>query len=1796
MSSRLDRLFLLLDQGSTQSTRKAAALQLGEVQKLHPHELNNLLSKVRHYLHSNSWDTRIAAALAVEAIVKQVPLWLPQGISANAGDPFESVFGRITFDHFDVNTVIDCGRDLLASEGTEYDIIASNCDDSLDLKEKLAFQRQLLNQRLGLQFPNHLNLGFNINDFVSNEDLSQSTKSEDKTEDTASNGKKRHIIPNENFVKKIKTEKAESVDASNSVIDFSCINEWPLESFTDQLINDLFNPSWEVRHGASTALREILKKHGKCGGRLSHAPQHRMEELNQMWLEDLALRLFCVLALDKFGDFISDQVIAPVRETCAQTLGSIFGIMWEEKINSCVKILLELLKRREWEARHGGLLALKYLLAVRQDLTPILLPVVFEPIFNHLNDPVDDVSAVAASALIPVKDSLIKTLPEKVPILIEFLWDALLEIDDLTSSTSNILMLLSSLLNGIQSHKEMNFKNLIPRLWPFLDHHLSTVRKSVLEALLTLSSGDSLSFLDSKLLSDSLRLLYQRCLIEPKEDILYILFELWQQLIFKSDPRDLLLATFQFLSGWICLMMHPSKVAIDPNNCSIWLEVRHIDSQSQKVKKSDTHSTESEKFYLGGSDSVTENQSEREKCVIRARLQAAKCIGILACYLTKSITNESPSPLECLTNILLFHLNSKSAIQRTCVAWLIKEWSSAYYKKFTDDFAFPTTLINKCMDCLQDNAFYDEISSSFTRLQYDARDFISSLKQHKIPVDENVYKIGAVYTFQQISNLVTTDYSSSIESSKVKLKAKLLENLEEKRKNLTRVNEETLNLQSSLSTTVLSSVACALVSWNFLPEKLNPVVRPLMDSIKREENDQLQKTSAFYITKLIHLYIQKPRIESSPSPISKIIKNLITFLCSNETFALNINATSPLSHHVNPSGSSSSSGSSSPSTPTNDSGILTLYNMQKNSEKVTQMRRTNSLNATKKNNESFSLDEVSVDTKEETEKCNEIMKRGSTFALCEIAKFFEERVKTALPQLWEKLNFVSQVTSELEDVTQEKAQELLQSLQVLEVLTPHLHSSLHSYLIELLPSLCICLGNVHSAIRHMASRCLGVLSTVITTETMNTVVVEIMGMLGATDSDIKRQGAVEAIYCIIEKLRIAIVPYIVLLIVPMLGRMSDQNESVRILATHCFAQLIQLMPLDTVVTSPDLKPELLSRKQEEQHFLEQLMNPKNLDDYKIPIPINAELRSYQQQGINWLAFLNKYKLHGILCDEMGLGKTLMSLCMLASDHYNRSKKYLETKSDDCKPLPSLVICPPTLTGHWVYEVEKFVDSSYLNPLNYSGPPTERTRLRSKLKRQNNHKSYNLVIASYDIVRNDIDFFSSIVWNYCILDEGHIIKNGKTKLAKAIKSLTSNHRVILTGTPIQNNVLELWSLFDFLMPGFLGTERQFMARYSKPIFQSRDAKSSSKEQEAGVLAMESLHRQVLPFILRRMKEDVLKDLPPKIIQDYYCDLSPLQSRLYEDFSKSHVRQTLESSLSKSSENSDNSSSIMTTHIFQALQYLRKVCNHPKLVLTPQHPEYTNVISFLKAQNSSLSDINHAAKLCALKQLLLDCGIGCQTAGNVINESEPVVNQHRALIFCQLKGMLDILENDLFKNNMPSVTYLRLDGSIPPSSRHSVVHRFNNDPSIDVLLLTTQVGGLGLNLTGADTVIFVEHDWNPMKDLQAMDRAHRIGQKKVVNVYRLITTGTLEEKIMGLQKFKLTIANTVISHDNSCLSTMRTDQLLDLFTLNAKENGNDEKASKNVTGMKSVLENLPELWDTDQYEEEYDLTNFIKSLNS
>lgn len=1889
MTSRLDRLFLLLDTGSSPVTRKAAALQLGEVQKLHPHELHNLLAKVRGYLHSTSWDTRIAAGQAVEAIVSQVPQWDPPGVpKTEDGDGGASASGsgaehRMRFELFDIHTVMKHGGDLLASEGKEFDL--EDDPSGANSKESLLRQRQQLNHRLGLDAAEKIGLDtseiFSASDLCSGGTENGSAALQDKralaevfqTQLLCQQQPSWHpgIVPSKTCAIKRRrsltgtdgdgcankrSRAAEGdhgtasdrepppTEASASRADLrreeSSEDAWPLEAFTESLAQDLFSASWEVRHGAATGIREVVRLHGRGGGRTAAMRAAEMEAANQLFLEDLSLRLLCVLALDKFGDFISDQVVAPVRETCAQALGHILHLMADKGgggqgrrpvtsgVRGVLSVLLELLRRPEWEARHGGLLGLKYLLAVRKDLTAELMPVVFGPIFGGLQDHNDDVSAVAAAALIPVTDDLVRSMPEQVSRVVGTLWDSLLDLDDLTSSTSSILTLLASLLSyslpqddsrgsspGVQLALSHPLQSCVPRLWPFLGHNAAVVRKSVLRSLLILTSKSSPQPHDEWLpavLSDLLRLLFQLCLVENNVDVLALIYQVWQQVLEGAPLAAVLTSSCPYLSSWLCLLMHPSHLAVDPGALQ-WLVLPPRTKHEKKVpgrrslgecpRESGVGTTV--QFYIGGAESLSENPQERERLVLQCRLMAAKLLGVLSCYVTRpmpcpeadgAVSSAAGSPVECYARLVLFHLRPKSALQRMVTALVLANWVA-----LDGSQACHPSVRDRAFECLTENVYYDEIAGDFTRLQQECRDFVALLRHYQLPLDAT-YQPGLVLTVDQAVQLATAVYQSLIQQTK--LKAKALENLEEKRKSVLRIAHQTGKDQVSLNVMVQACLASFIVSLGWLPERLSPVIRPLMESIKKEGNEQLQRASAEHLVRLL-----KQCVSRQPCPNPKVVRNLVTYLCSDPTFTPCVDGETSGTAAVEESqkqqlqrknNSASASASSALHVPTKFDGVLTLANMQKSAER-TGLRRANSVAARKNSLQGTTVapaaDAPSDDgptPDDDNHQLNEIQRRGAITALSYAAAHLGAELPDVLPSLWETAfgplqNARSPVTQQATDDSSapgedEAAQQLVTSLQLLEVIGPDLHQDLYPQVEAVLPALCSALDHCYTAVRHMAARCLGMLSRVLTAPTVSLLLSDVLAKLGASHADTLRQGAVEAIACTVDSLGLGLVPYIVFLVVPMLGRMSDTDEAVRLLATHCFASLVRLMPLDGGIEEPpNLPAELAAKRVGEKHFLEQLMNAKHADNFQLSIPINAQLRSYQQEGVNWLAFLNKYKLHGILCDDMGLGKTLQSICILAEDHYRRERAYKETGRPDVEPLPSLVVCPPTLTGHWVYEVEKFVSPKYLNPLHYTGPPTERAKLQGRARK------HNLIVASYDIVRNDIDFFGAIRWNYCILDEGHIIKNGRTKLARAIKQLRADHRLVLTGTPIQNNVLDLWSLFDFLMPGFLGTERQFVARYSRPILQSRDAKSSSKEQEAGVLAMESLHRQVLPFLLRRIKDDVLQDLPPKIIQDYYCELSPLQVQLYEDFAKSRAKKAVDDTVGTASDGDVNVHA--TAHVFQALQYLRKVCNHPKLVLNTHHPEYERIMQSLQQSNTPLSDIGHAAKLRSLKQLLLDCGIG--TAGQA--EQEQVVHAHRALIFCQLKSMLDIVEKDLLKAHMSGVSYLRLDGGVPSGQRHALVQRFNDDPSIDVLLLTTQVGGLGLNLTGADTVIFVEHDWNPMKDLQAMDRAHRIGQKKVVNVYRLITRGTLEEKIMGLQKFKLTIANTVITQENSSLHTMGTDQLLDLFTLDrdgAKSDGS--AASSSSRSVRGLLETLPELWDSSKYESEYDLSCFLSTL--
>lgn len=486
-------------------------------------------------------------------------------------------------------------------------------------------------------------------------------------------------------------------------------------------------------------------------------------------------------------------------------------------------------------------------------------------------------------------------------------------------------------------------------------------------------------------------------------------------------------------------------------------------------------------------------------------------------------------------------------------------------------------------------------------------------------------------------------------------------------------------------------------------------------------------------------------------------------------------------------------------------------------------------------------------------------------------------------------------------------------------------------------------------------------------------------------------------------------------------------------------------------------------------FWSQMSTFSTTEDVEFPKGINAELREYQTKGFNWLWFMYKYGLNGILADDMGLGKTLQALTIL--------QKAKEVDG----PMPTLVICPTSVVFNWEAEIQKFAPG--LTCLKLSG--IERKQLFKEIP------NHDIVITSYALVRRDIEKLKKVNFRYVILDESQNIKNSLSQTAQAVKKLDAQHKMALSGTPIENKLEELWSVFDFLMPGFMFSMSEFNFRYVNPIMERAD-KTVEKR----------LKLQIYPFILRRMKRDVAKDLPDKVENISYCELTPDQREFYME-----VLDSTKEELFKSIEQKGLEKSRMS--IFSALLRLRQICCHPRLY-----------------DKENTKGINHSGKFEHLKGMLEE----------IISEG------HRVLLFSQFVDMLDITKDWLDRQAIP---YEYLTGKT--KDRQGAVERFNSNPHIPIFLISLKAGGTGLNLTGADYVIHYDPWWNPAVEDQATDRAYRIGQTKKVFVYRLITKNTVEEKIQKLKQIKRNLVDSVISVDRNITKSLTMADVREIFSV-------------------------------------------------
>jgi len=480
----------------------------------------------------------------------------------------------------------------------------------------------------------------------------------------------------------------------------------------------------------------------------------------------------------------------------------------------------------------------------------------------------------------------------------------------------------------------------------------------------------------------------------------------------------------------------------------------------------------------------------------------------------------------------------------------------------------------------------------------------------------------------------------------------------------------------------------------------------------------------------------------------------------------------------------------------------------------------------------------------------------------------------------------------------------------------------------------------------------------------------------------------------------------------------------------------------------------------------QMLGEKTFEFSPIPKTIDANLRSYQVEGVNWLERLRSMYLNGILADDMGLGKTLQAIVAI-TQHRTGAKH------------PTMIVCPTSLLYNWKEEFSKF--NGKLQSKIIDGIPTHRKKLIEAIK------NTDIVITSYSLLQKDIEHYMKFHFSYLILDEAQHIKNRGTRNAKSVKMVKADHRLILSGTPIENSLDELWSLFDFLMPGFLSHYDRFVEKYIR---------ISGEEQTRN---LEYLKKKVAPFIMRRMKTDVLDDLPPVSELVYHCQLSDVQKDLYRSYAES-ARDELVRLVER-----DGFDKVQI-HVLATLTRLKQICCHPA-IFAKEAPE---------AGDSAKYEM-----LVELLKTLIEGG-------------------HKTVIFSQYTKMLQIMRRDFERQG---IRFSYLDGS--SKNRLDIVNEFNNDTSIPIFLVSLKAGGTGLNLVGADTVIHYDMWWNPAVENQATDRVHRLGQNQAVSVYKLVTLGTIEEKIVELQKRKKGLVKKVVSCDDEAIAKLTWEDVLELL---------------------------------------------------
>lgn len=1516
-------------------------------------------------------------------------------------------------------------------------------------------------------------------------------------------------------------------------------------SLVADLFESLFDSKWEVRHGALLALRQIFLSSQLIQSLAATAANTSSSSATttEKWLEECLVRCICVLALDQFVDYSADGSVSPVREVCAQVFGVLLGNLPRDEqglLVNYLEILRTLFTGATWHACHGALLGLKYLVLAHKAHAPTLIPLFYADVLDAFEkrQEEEEVMVLAAEIFEDFTLFLNQTPQNQLQKTARFLWKALAEHATSGLVPACVVRALSAWYNHAPLRTTLDNDTELAKLTrsslhhvvPLLHQPIRTVRLSAVVCAAAMFQGKDKggfsALTDSSFESYLLPHLLLQLLREQDARVRVKVLDAWKRAVESCSERNVLVTAISTgLADWIDLLWSTAGL-------------KHLDVEYQPRLPSKDKSCTGDAI-MSATDIEVSSAS---------RVAFADAIGFLGAHVPFD-TSASEEIVQKLSE----SLRSASG-ERQCGALLtISRWALYEKNKMKETGGVVSSRLEKLQKALgsvlESLAQHDWVvqldedsaSSSgkvaATTFYSEQRGILNRMRVMETRIIEvfTANGVAACHPTATAAVASAADVSRQIAENVASFPYDALTNSPEafelahfKRQDLFLVDETLQQSFARFYHRVQGLGSCAFSNLLAIPPKKSGfLVKALMDSIKQEENADFQQLSAQTMADFV---------VSQASIQRKCVAKIVSNLCNSAVALAFLQRDQEVKTPDNdlPSQSAAPGGQSLPS-------------------------------------EVLRKAKVRVEGAENALRTICDVAGGRIFAICPSLNDIVSKSWAFSTQQEDQLVQQSShlVCVLVASVHQEAFSQCLEWLKGLAALVSQPFQIVHTRATVARAIACIC----HHAKTHQESAMLLVYQHVFT--------VFIHGSSGSIEGAEALVGATLVLHHLVNALSVELTPYIPSLVHFSMKTMNSQNAEVRSLAARAFADLVPLVPLQMDLqeasggnggTSGALRA-IVGQNQVSRTFLENLLEGKAVKhvDVSALLADGIKLRSYQQHGVDWLSFLAENNLHGILADDMGLGKTLQTLTAIAVS-LDRNANAEDRRSSVC-----MVVCPSVVTHHWITEANKCLPGVFMTVIDYSGSSADRKTAHKKLLEPSASRGGpTLIVTTYAVLRSDVDLLKTTEYAFVVLDEAHLIRNPATSLFRAVQQLVGSYRVALSGTPLQNNVADLWSLFEFLMPGYLGTFASFRREYVLPISKSRERNATPKQKEVAALAITTLHQRVLPFILRRTKSQVLTELPPKIISNVLTSMTMVQKKLY-------ALALGGSDSVPTQEDKPAMASVLTN-----LHLLRKICVHPALVANERISQQLST----KERKTAL-DWRSSGKMVTLYDLLVEsCNIGSDPSDSATNGEINVSSQHRCLIFGHLTETLDVIEQ-MFKQMLPSVTYRRLDGRTPQHRRVEIVRQFNDDPSIDALLLTTSVGGLGLTLTGADTVVFMEHSWNPFVDLQAMDRAHRIGQQRTVRVFRLIVQESLEEHIMDLQAFKERVATTIVA-TNDAQTSMNANTIEVLSMLQSSSSANAAKLSEKTTaakedsvtaylpaGAQELLGQLGELWDEDQY---------------